>query len=146
MRQYCYGLALVIISGVLATEVAGAGTIPAGTTLVVSTLDSVYTKDRVGREFTVQLDQDVKVKGALVARAGTKFIGRVETSTKIGNSSLTVDLTRASANGKMVPVKTTGAYKPQSVSRGRKTQVKTRDFVLPPGSKMQFQLAQPVTI
>ena len=146
MQKYLYRFALVISYGSLAIGIAGAGTIPAGTTLVVSTMGSVSTKDRVGKEFSVQLDQDVKVKGAVVARAGTKFIGKVETSTKIGNSPLTVDLTRASANGKMVPVKTTGAYKPQSVSRGRKTQVKTRDFVLPPGSKMQFQLAQAVTI
>jgi len=146
MRRFLDRFVLVTISGVCATVVASAGTIPAGTTLVVSTMGSVSTKDRVGKEFSVQLDQDVKVKGAVVARAGTKFIGKVETSTKIGNSPLTVDLTRASANGKMVPVKTTGAYKPQSVSRGRKTQVKTRDFVLPPGSKMQFQLAQAVTI
>jgi hypothetical protein len=146
MRRFLQSSVPIIISAVLATVVASAGTIPAGTTLVVSTMGSVSTKDRVGKEFSVQLDQDVKVKGAVVARAGTKFIGKVETSTKIGNSPLTVNLTRASANGRMVPVKTTGAYKPQSVSRGRKTQVKTRDFVLPPGSKMQFQLAQPVTI
>jgi hypothetical protein len=146
MRRFLCRFVFVMISGVLATEAASAGTIPAGTTLLVSTLDSVSTKDRVGKEFTVQLDQDVVVKGTVVARAGTKFIGKVETSTKIGNSPLTVDLTRASANGRTVPVKTTAAYKPESVSRGRKTQVKTRDFVLPRGSKMQFKLAQPVTI
>jgi hypothetical protein len=125
---------------------ASAGTVPAGTILVVKTLTSISTKDAVGKQFTARLDQDLAIKGNLVARAGTKFIGKVETSTKIGSSPLTVNLTGVSSHGKTIPIATTGAYKPQSASRGRRRQVTTRDFVLPPGSMLQFQLAQPVTL
>jgi hypothetical protein len=134
--------ALVLATG----DGTSAGTIPAGTTLVVKTLSSISTKDAVGKQFAAQLDQDLVVKGNVVARAGTKFIGKVETSTKIGSSPLTVNLTAVSMHGKTIPVTTTGAYKPQSASRGRRRQVTTRDFVLPPGSMLQFQLAQPVTL
>jgi hypothetical protein len=39
-----------------------AGTTPAGTTLAVKTLNSISTKDAVGKQFTAQLDQDIVVK------------------------------------------------------------------------------------
>jgi len=146
MRKSTLILATTLAAAFFSTEVIDGGTIPAGTVLNVKTLDSIYTKDRVGREFTVALDSDLTVKGRVVAPAGTKFIGKIITSTKIGNSPLSIDLTGVSVNGRVVPVKTTGPVEPQSVSRGRKRQVKTRDFVLPPGSNMQFHLAQPVTI
>ena len=123
-----------------------AGTIPAGTTLAVKTLNSISTKDAVGKQFTAQLDQDIVVKGTVVARAGTKLIGKVETSTKIGSSSLTVNLTAIAVDEKTTPIKTTGAYKPESTARGRRLKETSRVFVLPVGAKMQFKLAQPVTI
>ena len=64
----------------------------------------------------------------------------------MGPLPLTVNLTAASVHRKMIPVKTTGAYKPQSAARGGRRQVTTRDFVLPPGSKLQFHLAEPLTL
>jgi hypothetical protein len=138
---------LVVASFALAAlQSLCAGTIPAGSALVVKIADSIYTKDAVGRQFTAQLDQDIVVKGTVVARAGTTFIGRIETSTKVGPSPLTVNLTGVSVGGKVIPLKTTGAVKPQSVGRGSKRSVTTRDFVLPPGSKLEFHLAQPLTI
>ena len=129
-----------------ALQSSSAGTIPAGTAFVVKLADSIYTKDAVGRQFTAQLDQDIVVKGTVVARAGAIFIGRVETSTKVGPSPLTVNLIGISVGGKVIPLKTTGAVKPQSAARGVKRSVTTRDFVLPPGSKLEFHLAQPLTI
>ena len=142
-RQILFFVTL-ITSCLVAIEASSAGTIPAGTALVVETLNSIYTKDAVGKEFTAQLEQNLVVKGSVVARAGTTFIGRVESSTKMGSSPLTVNLTGISVGGRTVPLKTTGAYKPQSMARGRRAKVTTRDFVLPPGSKIQFHLAQPV--
>ena len=94
----------------------------------------------------MQLDEDIAVKGKVMAQAGTQFIGKVVTSTKIGNSPLTLDLTSVRINGRLVSIKTTGPIEPQSVNRGSRRQVKTRDFILPPGSRMQFHLAQPVEI
>ena len=131
----------------MATQLSLLGaTIPAGTSLVVKTLNSISTRDAVGKQFAAQLDQDIVVKGTVVARAGTKLIGKVETSTKIGSSYLTLNLTAITVDGKIIPIKTTGAYKPESTTRGRRRQASTRDFVLPLGAKMQFQLAQPVAI
>ena len=131
----------------MATQFALLGaTIPAGTTLEVKTLNSISTRDAVGKQFAARLDQDIVVKGTVVARAGIKLLGKVETSTKIGSSPLTLNLTAVSIGGREIPIKTAGAYKPESTTRGRRRQVSTRDFVLPVGAKMQFQLAQPVTI
>ena len=146
MRKSTLILAITLAAAFFSAKVTNGGTIPAGTVLNVKTLDSIYTKDRVGREFTVALDSDLTVKGTVVAPAGTKFIGKIITSTKVGNSPLSIDLTGVSVNGRVVPVRTSGPLEPQSISRGRKRQVTTRDFVLPPGSNMQFHLAQPVTI
>ena len=146
MRKSTLILATTLAAAFFSTEVIDGGTIPAGTVLNVKTLDSIYTKDRVGREFTVALDSDLTVKGKVVAPAGTKFIGKIVTSTKVGNSPLSIDLTGVSVKGRVVPVKTSGPVEPQSISRGRKRQVKSRDFVLPPGSNVRFHLAQPVTI
>jgi len=57
-----------------------AATIPAGTTLVVQTLNTIHSNDRVGRTFTAQLNQDVVVNGKVVLQAGTKFHGKIEAS------------------------------------------------------------------
>lgn len=100
----------------------------------------------MGKEFTAELDQDLVIRGNVVASAGARFVGRIVTSTKFGNSPLSVDLTAVKSGEKLVPVKTTGPFEPQSVKRGVRRKVTTRDFVLPPGAKLQFHLAQAVTI
>jgi hypothetical protein len=123
-----------------------AGTIPAGATLIVKTKASIYTKDIVGKQFNAELDQDMVIRGNVVASAGTKFVGKIVTSTKFGNSPLSVDLTAVKSGEKLIPIKTTGPFEPQSAKRGSRRQVTTRDFVLPPGAKLEFHLAQAVTI
>jgi hypothetical protein len=146
MRRAILILAILLAATFAIVAVMNGATIPAGSTLRVKTLASIYTKDRVGKEFTVALDSDITAGGKVVAPAGTKLIGRIITSTKVGNSPLSIDLTGIRVHGRVVPVKTSGPIEPQSISRGRQRQVKSRDFVLPPGSKLQFQLAHPVTI
>jgi hypothetical protein len=123
-----------------------AGTIPAGATLIVKTKASIYTKDIVGKQFNAELDQDMVIRGNVVASAGTKFVGKIVTSTKFGHSPLSVDLTAVKSGEKLIPIKTTGPFEPQSAKRGSRRQVTTRDFVLPPGAKLEFHLAQAVTI
>jgi hypothetical protein len=86
------------------------------------------------------------IRGNLVASAGTKFVGKIVTSTKFGHSPLSVDLTAVKSGEKLIPIKTTGPFEPQSAKRGSRRQVTTRDFVLPPGAKLEFHLAQAVTI
>jgi hypothetical protein len=127
-----------------------AATVPAGTTLIVRTLNTIHSDDRVGRKFTAQLDHDIVVKGNVVARAGTKFSGKVETSTPIGSAPLTLNLTEIESDGKVVPVHTTGAYQPQSYvpggRGGRGVSVTRGRFVLPHGAKLEFRLAQPLNL
>jgi hypothetical protein len=146
MRKQILVFSTFVIFCLIAIAVGKAGTIPAGTVLVVETLDSIYTKDMVGKTFNAQLADNIVIQGSVVARAGTKFVGKVESSTKMGPLPLTVNLTAASIHGKTIPVKTTGAYKPQSAARGGRRQVTTRDFVLPPGSKLPFHLAEPLSL
>jgi|SRR5690349_20383633 len=151
-RQHMSPRYLSLLAGVLTLSlfsigVVQGGTIPAGTAITVKTMGSIYTKDIVGKQFTAELANDLAIRGDVIAPAGTKFIGKIVTSTKFGNSPLSVDLTAVKGSGgKMIPVKTTGPYEPQSAQRGRKRQVTTRDFVLPAGAKMQFHLAEAVTI
>jgi hypothetical protein len=139
-------LPIVIATSFFALGGLTAGTIPAGTVIPVKTLDSIYTKDAVGRQFMAKLDGDLSVKGKVLLPSGTQFVGKIITSTKIGNSPLSVDLTGIKLHGKVISLKTTGAYEPTSVTRGGRRQVSSRDFVLPVGSKMQFHLAQSLTI
>ena len=73
-------------------------------------------------------------------------MGKVETSTKIGSAPLTVNLTGVDRDGKVVPVHTSGASKPPGPSRGRKGKVTTNRFVLPPGSKLEFRLAEALNL
>jgi serine acetyltransferase len=70
-------------------------TIPAGTTLVVQTIDAISSRAVVGRTFTARLDQDVAVNGKVVLRAGTKVLGKIEASRANPRNSkpLTVNLT-----------------------------------------------------
>jgi hypothetical protein len=130
-----------------------AATIPAGATLVVRTVDTVSSHDRVGRTFTTQLDQDVAVNGKAVLRAGTKVFGRIEASRANPRQStpLTLNLTGVSVNGRTVPIKTVGGFEPENTSkprttRGARTGVSVGSFTVPPGTKMEFRLAQPLNL
>jgi len=128
-----------------------AATIPAGTTLVVRTVDNISSHDRVGKTFTAKLDQDVAVNGKAVLPAGTKVFGRVETSRGNRRSSnpLTVNLTSISIGGRTIPIKTDGAFQLEAkpnTARQLRTGVSVGPFRVAPGTKMQFRLAQPLNV
>jgi len=61
---------LVAIASCACIATSFAAAVPAGTTLVVRTLNTIQSTDRVGRTFTAQLDQDVAVNGKLVLEPG----------------------------------------------------------------------------
>ena len=130
---------------------SSAATIPAGTLLVVQTVDTVSSQDRVGKKFAAQLDRDVVVNGTVLLRAGTKVFGKVESSRALSGPQsrpLTLNLTAISSNGREVPIVTMQAFQAESTRkgpRGRVTITSSR-FVFPHGSKMQFHLAQPVSL
>jgi hypothetical protein len=128
-----------------------AATIPAGTTLVVRTLNTIQSTDRVGRTFTAQLDQDVAVSGKVVLRAGTKFDGKIESSqaNPFRSGPLVLNLTDVSMNGRTIPIKTASGFEVQNLAvRGgaRARGITVGPFVAPHGLRMQFRLAQPVKL
>jgi hypothetical protein len=128
-----------------------AATIPAGTTLVVRTLNTIQSTDRVGRTFTAQLDQDVAVNGKVVLRAGTKFDGRIESSqaNPFRSGALILNLTDASINGRTIPIKTVSGFEVQNLAMragARARGITVGPFVAPRGLRMEFRLAQPVKV
>jgi hypothetical protein len=128
-----------------------AATVPAGTTLVVRTGATISSRDRVGRTFVTQLDQNVAVQGKTLLPAGTKVLARVETSQADSRrpDPLSVNLTSISIGGQTVPIKTDGAFqleaKPRT-ARQMRTGVSVGSFTVPSGTKMQFRLAQPLNL
>ena len=128
-----------------------AATIPAGTTLVVRTLDTIHSNDRVGRTFTAQLDQDVAVNGKAVLRAGTKVFGRIEASQANPRNSrpLTLNLTGVSVNGRTIPIKTVSGFQLENKVKGGRAAgrgITVGPFVAPHGTKMGFRLAGPLNV
>jgi hypothetical protein len=139
-----------IISASLAASSLSAATIPAGTTLTVSTASSISSQDPVGRTFAAKLDQDVTVKGNVLLKAGTKAFGKIKSSRANPRKSelLTLELTSISVNGRNVAVKT-NSFQPGSptvTARQARYGHTAGTLVVAPGTKMQFQLARAVTL
>jgi hypothetical protein len=143
---------ITVIAAVCACFVASslnAATIPAGTTLIVSTASSVSSQDPVGRTFAAQLDQDVAVKGTVLLKAGTKAFGKIKSSRANARKSepLTLELTSISVNGRDVAVKTNSFQPgtPPRTARQARHGHTAGTLVVSPGTKLQFQLAQAAT-
>lgn len=124
-----------------------AATVPAGTTLIVRTLEAVTSTDTPGTRFAAQLANNVAVKGKVLLPAGTKVTGKIATSRRIVSSSerLTVDLIEVQAGGRAMPIKTTGA-RPLSNDYQTKggTSISRAGYKVIAGKQIEFQLAQPL--
>src|SRR6059036_1868483 len=85
-----------------------AATIPAGTTLTVTTVSLITSKDVVGRSFEAKIAQDVSIKGNVLLKAGTKAFGKITSSRANPRKSgpLSVELASIDVNGRRTPVKT----------------------------------------
>src|SRR5215475_9090250 len=83
--------------------------LPAGTTLVVRTVDAVSSKNQAGTPFTTRLEYDLE---GTSLKAGTTITGKVQSSTQAGRvrgqSTLDLRLTQITVNGKQVPIVTSG--------------------------------------
>ncbi len=127
-----------------------AATIPAGTTLTVTTVSLITSKDVVGRSFEAKIAQDVSIKGNVLLKAGTKAFGKIKSSryNPRKNEPLTVELTSVSVNGRNVAVKTNSVEPSSPVRTARQAQYghTAGTLTVTPGTKMQFQLIQPVTL
>jgi hypothetical protein len=139
-----------IIYVCFAASSLNAATIPTGTTVTVRTVSSISSKDAVGRTFEAQLDQDVAVKGKVLLKAGAKTFGKIKTSRANPRKSepLTLELTSISVNGRNVAVKTNSVQPGSPPRTARQAQYghTAGTLVISPGTKMQFQLAQAVTL
>ena len=142
---------LLLIAIVIGHSAANsfAATIPAGTTLSVSTASSISSQDPVGRTFAAQLDQDVAVKGNVLLKAGTKAFGKIKSSRANPRKSepLTLQLTSISVNGRNVAVRTHSVQPGSPPRTGRQARYgfTAGTLTVTPGTKMQFQLAQAAT-
>ena len=150
MTQYKFITVIAIVCTCLVASSSNAATIPAGTTLNVSTASSISSQDPVGRTFAAQIDQDVAVKGTVLLKAGTKAFGKIKSSRANPRKSepLTLELTSISVNGRNVALKTNG-FQPGSPTRtARQAQYghTAGTLVVSPGTKMQFQLVQAATL
>jgi len=104
----------------------------------------------VGRSFEAKIAQDVSIKGNVLLKAGTKAFGKIKSSryNPRKNEPLTVELTSVSVNGRNVAVKT-NSFQPGSPPRtARQAQYghTAGTLSVTPGTKMQFQLLQSVTL
>jgi hypothetical protein len=126
-----------------------AATIPAGTTLTVSTVSLISSQTVPGRSFEAKIAQDVSVKGNVVLKAGTKAFGKVTVSRANPRKSgpLTVELASIDLNGRRIPVKTSSVQPagPPQTARQAHYGHTAGTTVVNPKTTLQFQLLQAVT-
>ena len=87
-------------------------TVNAGTALLVRMVDAVSSKDPQGKRFTTTLETDLVVNGTMVAKAGTKVYGRVQSAKQAGRyagqSTLDLRLSEMAVGPNLVPLVTSG--------------------------------------
>lgn len=132
----------------LVPQYSPAATVPAGTILIVKTLDAVSSTNPPGARFGAELAHGVAVNGKMVLPAGTKLSAKIETSRTMMSSSkgLTVNLTGVQVGGHTVPIKTAGARPLSNDFQMRGVQISHASYTVPAGKKIQFQLAQPLNL
>jgi hypothetical protein len=139
-----------VICALVAATSLHAATVPAGTTLTVSTVSGFSSKTVVGRSFEGKLAQDVSVSGRVVLKAGSKVFGKIVTSryNPRKNDPLTVELISVAVNGRNVPVKTNTFQPGHPAMTGRQAQYghTAGTLVITPGTLMQFQVLQSVKL
>jgi len=95
-----------------AAPAATSVTVPAGTALLVRMVDPVSSKDAQGKRFTTTLESDLVANGVVVAKAGTKVYGRIQSAQQArrytGQSSLDLRLTEVSLGPNLIPIMTSG--------------------------------------
>ena len=143
---------IVVISAIcasIAVSSLNAATIPAGTILTVSTVSLVTSQSVVGRSFEAKLAQDVSVKGNILLKAGTKVFGKIASSraNPIKSGPLSLELASIEVNGRRIPVKTNSMepHGPPQTARQAQYGHTAGTTVVNPGTRLQFQLLQPVT-
>ena len=127
-----------------------AATIPAGTTLTVSTVSLISSQTVPGRSFEAKIARNVSVKGNVVLKAGTKTFGKVTASRANPRKSgpLTVELNLIDLNGRRIPVKTNSiqpAGPPQTARQAHYGHT-AGTTVVNTKTTLQFQMAAPLNL
>jgi hypothetical protein len=139
-----------VICAYVAVSSVDAATIPAGTTLTISTVSLITSQDAVGSSFEAKIAQDVSVKRSVLLKAGTKAFGKVSSSRRNPRKSepLSVELASVSVNGHKVAVKTNTMEPHGPPQTGRQAHYghTAGTTVVNPKTLLQFQLLQPVTL
>jgi hypothetical protein len=134
----------------VAASLGSAATLPAGTTLMVSTVSLVTSQSIVGRSFEAKLAQDVSVKGSVLLKAGTQVFGKIASSRANPRKSepLSLELASIQVNGRRIAVKTNSMepHGPPQTARQAHYGHTAGTTVVNPGTSLQFQLLQPVTL
>lgn len=120
MTRYAIALSFSLICALLTPLAARASTLPGGTVLRVRTLEPVSSSDKAGKKFAAQLDTNLIVKGKVMAPAGSKVYGRVESARSAGQSKLELSLTQIIVNGRQVAI-ATESYEESGPRSGRTT-------------------------
>jgi hypothetical protein len=127
-----------------------AATIPAGTTLTVSTVSLISSQTVPGRSFEAKIAKDISVKGNVVLKAGTTVFGKITSSRANPRKSgpLVVELASIEANGRKIPIKTDDIQPggPPQTARQARYGHTAGTTVVNPGTRLQFQLLQAVTL
>jgi hypothetical protein len=99
-------------------------TVPSGSMLLVRMGEGVSSNDAAGKRFTTILETDLAAEGVVVAKAGTRVYGKVETSQQAGRyagkSTLDIRLTELTVAGKTVAI-VTGPFAQTGSRSGGKT-------------------------
>jgi hypothetical protein len=139
-----------VICVCVAASSVNAATIPAGTTLTVSTVSLITSQTVVGRSFEAKLAQNVSAKGNVLLKAGTTVFGKIASSRANPRKSepLSVELASIEVNGRRIPVKTNSMepHGPPQTARQARYGHTAGTTVVNPGTRLQFQLLQPVTL
>jgi hypothetical protein len=139
-----------VICASLGGSFVNAATIPAGTTITVSTVSLVTSQTVPGRSFEAKIAQNVSVKGTTVVKAGTKVFGKVASSRANPRKSgpLTLELASIEVNGRRIPVRTNTVepHGPPQTARQAQYGHTAGTTVVNPGTRLDFQLLQPVSL
>ena len=100
-------------------------TVPAGTRILVRTVDSIdSSKQKTGYRFTATLETNLVVGDTVVARRGTKVLGRLAEAKSAGrmsgSSELTLELTDIEIDGTAYPL-LTSTYEVKGKGEGGNT-------------------------
>jgi len=127
-----------------------AATVPAGTTLTVSTVSLISSQTVPGRSFEAKIAKDISVKGNVVLKAGTTVFGKITSSRANPRKSgpLVVELASIEVNGRKIPIKTDDIQPggPPQTARQARYGHTAGTTVVNPGTRLQFQLLQAVTL